>query len=317
MIWGDSHVFFWFHIRPLLLTFDSQPRDLCFVQPSGASLPSTEIGIPSRCSHPRGISIVFRWQQKKKKESHYIPCELRCTNTDLLLLAHGFHCFSVLSLLLSNFTYLSWYDETTSRGFQTCSWQRHQNIWREIWNLSASLFPSSLIYDILWASCQPLLTEIKVLPLSCRDIILYEYFAASITTHMCPLALIWLSPSTEVHMILPSSSSPSVPYPSLIMIHNNIIKTSIQGLRWTIPDFKNKRYPSWQQWIYVLFSYWQSHRELSLSSALFFVPFIVHLFLFPPCSLTRTCPFLPCWPEEHNMWDQTAGKWRAKCLSVS
>lgn len=105
-------------------------------------------------------------------------------------------------------------------------------------------FPSSLICNILWASCQPLLTEIKVLPLSCRDIILYEYFAGSTTNHICPLALIWLSSPTGIHIIHPSSSSPSVLHPSLIAIHNNSIKTSIQGLSRIIPDFKNKRYPS-------------------------------------------------------------------------
>lgn len=87
----------------------------------------------------------------------------------------------------------------------------------------------------------------------------------------CPLALIWPSPS----------SSPSVLRSSLIVIHNNAIKTSIQGLRWIIPDFKNKRYPSWQRWIYVLFSYWQSHRALSLPST-------PHLSPSPPCSCSRT-----------------------------
>lgn len=66
-----------------------------------------------------------------------------------------------------------------------------------------------------------------------------------------------------------SSSSPSVLHPPLIAIHNNSIKTSIQGSSRIIPDFKNKRYPSWQWWIYVLFSYWQSHSACSLSSFFF------------------------------------------------
>lgn len=47
---------------------------------------------------------------------------------------------------------------------------------------------------------------------------------------------------------------------------------------------------------------------LSLLFSLFFVPSALHLFLSPPNSLDRPCPFLPCRPEEHNMWDQTAGK---------
>lgn len=62
--------FFCFHIRPALLTFDSQPLDLSFVQPSGASLPSIGNGIPSRCSHLRGFSIVFPGQRKKNHQSH-------------------------------------------------------------------------------------------------------------------------------------------------------------------------------------------------------------------------------------------------------
>lgn len=58
------------HIRPRLPTFDSQPPDLGFVWPSGAILPSIGIGIPSRCSHPRGFSIVSPGQRKKNHHSH-------------------------------------------------------------------------------------------------------------------------------------------------------------------------------------------------------------------------------------------------------
>lgn len=267
--------FLCFNIRPPLLTFDSQPLDLGFVQPSGASLPSIGIGIPSRCSHPRGFSIVFPGQRKKNHQSPsnvLTPWITLHAHAAFFLLGHSFHHDSVLFLLPSKFSpgkFLSWHDEAIAREFQTCFRQRHQNIWRKIWNLSASLFPSSLICNILCASCQPLLTEIKVLPLSCRDIILYEYFAGSTTNHICPLALIWLASPTGIHIIHPSSSSPSVLHPSLIAIHNNSIKTSIQGLSWIIPDFKNKRYPSWRWWICVLFSYWQSRSARSLSSFFF------------------------------------------------
>lgn len=45
------------------------------------------------------------------------------------------------------------------------------------------------------------------LPLSCRDIILYEHLAASTTNHFCPLALIRLSSPTGIHIMHPSSSS--------------------------------------------------------------------------------------------------------------
>lgn len=180
-----------------------------------------------------------------------------------------------------------------AREFQTRSRQRHQNIWRKILNLSASLFPSSLIYNILWASCQPLLTEIKVLPLSCRDIILYEHFAGSTTNHICPLALIWLSSPTGIHIMHPSSSSPSVLHPSLNAIHNNSIKTSIRGFSRIIPDFKNKRYPSWQWWIYVLLSYWHSACSLSSFFPLYSVPSALRLLLSPPCSLTLPFSSLP------------------------
>lgn len=72
---------------------------------------------------------------------------------------------------------------------------------------SASLVPSALICNMLWASCQRLLAGIKALPLSCRDIILYEHLAASTTNHFCPLALIRLSSPTGIHIMHPSSSS--------------------------------------------------------------------------------------------------------------
>lgn len=189
---------------------------------------------------------------------------------------------SRLSLLSSNFTVFPWHDVVIAREFQTFFRQRHQDIWRKIWNLSASLFlASSLICNILWASCQPLLTEIKVLPLSWRDIILYEHFAGFTTSNICPLALIWLSSLTGIHIIQPSSCSPSVLHPSLITIHNNSIKTSIQGLSWIIPYFKNKRYPSWQWWIHVLFSYWRSAFSLCSMSPLLCVSCILHLGLSP------------------------------------
>lgn len=161
MIWGDSQVFFWLHIRPLLVTFDSQPLDLSFVQPSGASLPSTEIGIPSRCSHPRGISIVFLWQRGEKKNHTLIsiPCEPHCINTLFFFSCTWFSSplCPLASLVKLHISLLAWWG----------NFQRISVFWGRIWNLSASLFPSSLIYNISWASCQPLLTpEIKVLPLS-------------------------------------------------------------------------------------------------------------------------------------------------------
>lgn len=62
--------FFSVHTEAPSTTFDSQPLDLGFVQPSGASLLSTRIGIPSRCSHPRGFGIVFPGQREKNHQSN-------------------------------------------------------------------------------------------------------------------------------------------------------------------------------------------------------------------------------------------------------
>lgn len=68
--WSEVvHLFlFCFHIRPLL-TPDTWPLDHCFVQSSGASLLSTKIRIPSRCSHLRGCNVVSCGQREKQLPS--------------------------------------------------------------------------------------------------------------------------------------------------------------------------------------------------------------------------------------------------------
>ena len=124
----------------------------------------------------RGFSIVFPGQRKKKEITNHAP-------TSVLWTTFFYPCMVFITTLPSDFTSLSWHDEATAREFQTCFRQRHQNICRKIWNLSASLSPSSLICNILWASCQPLLTEIKVQPVSCADIILYENSAGALTSN--------------------------------------------------------------------------------------------------------------------------------------
>lgn len=163
--------FFCFHIRPPFPTFDSEPLDLSFVQPSGASLPSMGIGIPPRCSHPRGFSIVFSRQRKKNHQSHSGVHTLRTTlhAHSFFQHAHGFHHDCPFPSPI-RFHISLWHDEALARECQTRFRQKHQNIWRKIWNPSASLFLSSLICNILWATCQPVPAKIKVLHLSCRDI---------------------------------------------------------------------------------------------------------------------------------------------------
>lgn len=119
----------------------------------------------------------------------------------------------------------------------------------------------------------------------------HEYFVGFITNRSCPLALIWLSTWTGIHIKHLSSLPPSVLQLSLSTIHNNGINASVQGLKQIFPDFKTKRYLSWQWWVYVLFSYWQSHSALCFSSALFFVPSALHLFLFSTLHSHSAVPF--------------------------
>lgn len=192
------------HIRPPLPTFDSQPPDLGFVRPSGAILPSIGIGIPSRCSHPRGFSIVSPGQRKKNHHSHpdvFFLCV--CVCMFLFMFSPVSHHVSLLS------------PGTVRRSPENFKHARDKDIKtiRRKKNMksffSASLVPSALICNMLWASCQRLLAGIKALPLSCRDIILYEHLAASTTNHFCPLALIRLSSPTGIHIMHPSSSSSS------------------------------------------------------------------------------------------------------------
>lgn len=272
--------FFCFHIRPPFLTFDTQLLDLSFVQPSGASLPSIGIGIPSRCSHPRGFSIVFPAQRKKK--STITPYEQHCMHTQLFPTHAWFSSFPFT--IRFHISLLAWWGDCQrmSNTLQTDikTFGRKYEIFQP---------PSSLP---LWfvTSCGLLVSQSqlrsKCYTSHAKISFLSEHFAGSTTNHICPLALIWLSSPKGIHITHPSSST-SVLHPSLIAIHNNGIKTSVQGLSRIIPDFKHKRYPSWQWCTYVLFSYWQSHNACSLTFrlSLFFVPFALHLLLSPHLAL--------------------------------
>lgn len=230
---------------------------------------------------PEGVQYCLSCT-KKEKSPITLQCPHPMNNTacthNYVLLVHGFH----LSLLPSDFTFLSWHDEAIARECQTDI---------EIFGGKYEIFqpPSS---PPLWfvTSCGLLVSQSqlrsKCYTSHATISFLSEHFAGSTTNHICPLALIWLSSPKGIHIAHPSSS-PSVLHPSLIAIHNNGIETSAQGLSWNIPDFKHKRYPSWQWCIYVLFSYWQSHNACALAFhlSLFFIPFALHLLLFPHLAL--------------------------------
>lgn len=150
MIRGDSHVFF-------LVPHQASARDLWLATSWPQLCPAVRCQLAFhrdwdsfKMLPPAGDQYCLSLttgQKKKKLRSHFHPLGTTLhKHTFFLLLAHGFHHPSVLSLLSSNFTYLSWHDEATSREFQTCFRQRHQNIWRE--NMKSFRLPLSLLFDL-------------------------------------------------------------------------------------------------------------------------------------------------------------------------
>ena len=275
------------HIRPPLPTFDSQPPDLGFVRPSGAILPSIGIGIPSRCSHPRGFSIVSPGQRKKNHHSHPDVFFFVCVCVHVS--PH------VLTRLPSRFTPLPRHDEAIAGEFQTRFGQRHQNYSEKKKN---EIFFPPPSFPSLWfvTCCGHRVSGSSPGSKRCLSHAEISFFMNILQLPPQITFAHWLwygcPPQQEFISYIPPPPPPppaSVLHPSLIVIHNNSIKTSIQGLSPVIPDFKTKDIHLGKG--AFMSSYWQTHSTRSQPSpfSLFSVPSARRLFAFSTLlSLSRS-----------------------------
>lgn len=134
----------------------------------------------------------------------------------------------------------------------------------------------------------------------------HEYFAGFITSRSCPLALIWLSTWTGIHIKL--SSLPL--FSSFLSAQYIITASMLQSRDWSKSSLTSK-----PKDIYLGNGEFMSCFHIGKATVHFVSLLLCSLSPLPciyffslPYTLTRPYPFLPCRPEEHNMWDQTAGK---------
>lgn len=152
-----------------------------------------------------------------------------------------------------------------------------------------------------------LITEIKALPFSCRDFMNILQVLSQITfPHW-----LWYCCPPEQEFISIHISPPSLPLFFTLLSAQYIITASVLQSR----DWGKSSPTSKPKDIYLGTGEFMSCFHIGKATVHFVSLLLCSLsplpylyFFSPPCPLTQPYPFLPCRPEEHNMWDQTAGK---------